>query len=138
MEIRQVISSPLASDGLVAEEKDLKTLKLDLRVSALEERFDAQDERLMGGIDPSTKRFQSGLEQDVIDVKIAIQALKCEIELVRSSAQQFVSFAKMTLLRGLQVFGVVTAALVSVIGGAAVYVATHLPQLARAAHELTG
>ena len=112
-------------------------LHLGWRVTSVEERLNAQDEQIMGAFDPTTKQFRPGLAQDVIDVKTAINDLRKEIGLVRLGAEAFVNFVKMFLMRTLYAIGIVTAAFVTVLGTGIGYVATHLPQLATVAKELS-
>jgi len=92
---------------------------------------------MMGAFDPTTKQFRPGLAQDVIDVKTAINDLRTEIGRVRLGAESFIGFVKLFLVRSLYAFGIVTAALVTVLGTGIGYVATHLPQLATVAKELS-
>lgn len=121
----------------MSDEICTEILHLGSRVSSVEDRLNAQDEQMMGAFDPTTKQFRPGLAQDVIDVKTAINDLRTEIGRVRLGAESFIGFVKLFLVRSLYAFGIVTAALVTVLGTGIGYVATHLPQLATVAKELS-
>jgi len=121
----------------MAEEYDLKITDLHARVTTVEERLYSQDEQLMGAIDPSTKRFRPGLAQDVIDLRGSVDGLRTEIGLGRRSVEQFVTFARMFLLRSLGAVATVVAGILGIMGWCGYYVATHLHQLANAAAALS-
>ena len=119
------------------EDSITKITELHARVTTVEERLYSQDEQIMGAIDPSTKRFRPGLAQDVIDLRGSVEGLRNEIGLGRRSVEQFVSFARMFLLRALGAFATVVAGVLGIMGYVGYYVATHLHQLSNAASALS-